>query len=62
MVKPEKGRMVEELLIRMARTGQLRGKVDENQLIDLLGEINQQQAQTASKIQVRQVRNPMLKN
>ncbi|CAG8627080.1 10771_t:CDS:2 [Ambispora leptoticha] len=42
MVKEEKARAVEDLLIRMAQTGQLRGKVGESQLIDLLEQINQQ--------------------
>ncbi|GBC05905.1 hypothetical protein RclHR1_00650024 [Rhizophagus clarus] len=43
MVKAEKARAVEDLLIRMAQTGQLRGKVNESQLIEILEQINQQQ-------------------
>ncbi|CAG8451905.1 15875_t:CDS:2 [Acaulospora morrowiae] len=43
MVKADKARAVEDLLIRMGQTGQLRGKVSESQLIDLLEQINQQQ-------------------
>ncbi|KAL1919036.1 uncharacterized protein VTP21DRAFT_2417 [Calcarisporiella thermophila] len=43
MVKADKARAVEDLLIRMAQTGQLRGKVNESQLIDLLQQINDQQ-------------------
>ncbi|CAG8780579.1 7606_t:CDS:2, partial [Racocetra persica] len=43
IVKAEKARAVEDLLIRMAQSGQLRGKVSESQLIDLLQQINQQQ-------------------
>ncbi|KAF0465375.1 DNA-binding TFAR19-related protein [Gigaspora margarita] len=43
IVKAEKARTVEDLLIRMAQSGQLRGKVSESQLIDLLQQINQQQ-------------------
>ncbi|CAG8662303.1 3852_t:CDS:2, partial [Paraglomus brasilianum] len=42
MVKADKARGVEDLLLRMAQTGQLRGKVSESQLIDLLEQINQQ--------------------
>ncbi|CAO3658225.1 unnamed protein product [Umbelopsis ramanniana] len=42
MVKADKARAVEDLLIRMAQSGQLRSKVSEKQLIDLLGQINQQ--------------------
>jgi programmed cell death protein 5 len=43
MVKADKARAVEDLLIRMAQTGQLRGKVSESQLIEILEQINQQQ-------------------
>lgn len=42
MVKAEKARAVEDLLIRMAQSNQLRSKITEKQLIDLLGQINQQ--------------------
>ncbi|KAJ2956301.1 hypothetical protein NQZ79_g7834 [Umbelopsis isabellina] len=44
MVKVDKARAVEDLLIRMAQSGQLRSKVSEKQLIDLLGQLNQQDA------------------
>ncbi|ORY94211.1 PDCD5-related protein [Syncephalastrum racemosum] len=43
MVKAEKARAVEDLLIRLAQSNQLRNKVSEQQLIDLLGQINQQE-------------------
>ncbi|KAL0074622.1 PDCD5-related protein [Phycomyces blakesleeanus] len=43
MVKADKARAVEDLLIRMAQSNQLRNKVTEQQLIDLLGQINQQE-------------------
>ncbi|KAI9281901.1 PDCD5-related protein [Sporodiniella umbellata] len=43
MVKADKARAVEDLLIRMAQSNQLRGKITETQLIDLLGQINQQE-------------------
>eukprot|EP00124_Ichthyophonus_hoferi_P003061 Ihof_evm2s243 gene=Ihof_evmTU2s243 len=39
-VKPEKAQAVEELLIRMARAGQLPGKIDEPQLITLLDQVS----------------------
>ncbi|KAJ3411349.1 hypothetical protein HDV05_002370 [Chytridiales sp. JEL 0842] len=42
IVKPEKARAVEDLLIRMAQTGQIRDKVKESMLIDLLGQLNEQ--------------------
>ncbi|SAL95355.1 hypothetical protein [Absidia glauca] len=44
MVKPDKARAVEDLLIRMAQSNQLRNKVSEPQLIDLLGQLNQQES------------------
>ncbi|KAF7721042.1 hypothetical protein EC973_005525 [Apophysomyces ossiformis] len=47
MVKKEKARAVEDLLIRMAQSNQLRGKVTEQQLIDLLSQINQQEPSTS---------------
>ncbi|XP_022199317.1 programmed cell death protein 5 [Nilaparvata lugens] len=40
--KPEKGQMVENMLLRMAQTGQLRGRLGENDLIKLLENVNQQ--------------------
>ncbi|KAI8374514.1 PDCD5-related protein [Radiomyces spectabilis] len=49
MVKADKARAVEDLLIRMAQSNQLRSKVTEQMLIDLLGQLNQQD-QGTSKI------------
>ncbi|EGF79537.1 hypothetical protein BATDEDRAFT_25945 [Batrachochytrium dendrobatidis JAM81] len=49
MVKGDKARAVEDMLIRMAQTGQIRGKVGESQLIDLLEQINTHQ-QSSTKI------------
>ncbi|KAI9494102.1 PDCD5-related protein [Zychaea mexicana] len=43
MVKADKARAVEDLLIKLAQSNQLRNKVSEQQLIDLLGQINQQE-------------------
>ena len=39
MVKPEKARAIEDLIIRMAQTGQIRAKLEENQLIELLAQL-----------------------
>jgi programmed cell death protein 5 len=36
MVSPERSRQIESILLRMAQTGQLKGRVSEAQLIDLL--------------------------
>lgn len=40
MVKPDKARHVEEAVINMARIGQIRGKIDEPQLIQILEQIS----------------------
>eukprot|EP00123_Amoebidium_parasiticum_P007465 comp18140_c1_seq1/m.18877 comp18140_c1_seq1/g.18877 ORF comp18140_c1_seq1/g.18877 comp18140_c1_seq1/m.18877 type:complete len:132 (-) comp18140_c1_seq1:272-667(-) len=39
VIKPEKARGVEDMLIRLAQSGQLGGKVDEQQLIGLLDQV-----------------------
>eukprot|EP00842_Homolaphlyctis_polyrhiza_P000551 jgi/Hompol1/1497/HPOL_000618-RA len=49
IVKSDKARAVEDMLLRMAQTGQIRGKVSESQLIDFLEQIGAQQ-QTTTKI------------
>lgn len=54
MVKADKARAVEDLLIRMAQSNQLRSKVTEKQLIDLLGQMNQQDSSsTQTRIVVK---------
>ncbi|XP_015178719.1 PREDICTED: programmed cell death protein 5 [Polistes dominula] len=40
--KPEKGKMVEEMILNMAQRGQLSNKLGEKELISLLESINQQ--------------------
>ncbi|XP_031830771.1 programmed cell death 5 [Nomia melanderi] len=40
--KPEKGKMVENMILSMAQRGQLPGKLGEQQLISLLESVNQQ--------------------
>ena len=39
LVSPDRSRQVESILLRMAQTGQLRGRVSESQLIDLLEQV-----------------------
>ncbi|GAA5991345.1 hypothetical protein JCM5350_006991 [Sporobolomyces pararoseus] len=39
LVKPERARAIEQLLMRMAQSGQLRGRVSEEQLIDVLDQV-----------------------
>ncbi|KAJ3100763.1 hypothetical protein HDU97_001934 [Phlyctochytrium planicorne] len=51
IVKADKARAVEDLLIRMAQGGQMRGKVNEKMLIDLLEQINE--TKTEAKYNVR---------
>lgn len=46
--KPEKGRMVENMLVQMAKRGQLRGKIGETELIGILENINQQMSSSQS--------------
>ena len=49
--KPEKAKMVEELLVSMAQRGQLPGQLGEQQLISLLESVNQQtKKQTIVKV------------
>eukprot|EP01098_Paradermamoeba_levis_P011503 TRINITY_DN4936_c0_g3_i2.p1 TRINITY_DN4936_c0_g3~~TRINITY_DN4936_c0_g3_i2.p1 ORF type:complete len:146 (+),score=48.98 TRINITY_DN4936_c0_g3_i2:55-438(+) len=55
MVKPEKARQVEDVLINAAQTGQLSSKVDEQKLISLLGQISEQKAKTTVKFTRRAV-------
>ncbi|KAG6801636.1 programmed cell death protein 5 [Apis mellifera caucasica] len=40
--KPEKGKMVEDMILSMAQRGQLPGKLGEKELISLLESVNQQ--------------------
>lgn len=39
LVKPEKAKGIEQLLMRMAQGGQLRGRVSEDQLIGVLNQV-----------------------
>lgn len=39
LVSSDRARQVEALLLRMAQTGQLRGRVSEEQLIELLDQV-----------------------
>lgn len=48
--KPEKGRMVQAMLLRMAQSGQIMSKIGEKELINLLENVS---AQTQSKTSVK---------
>ncbi|GAA5858533.1 hypothetical protein JCM8547_007349 [Rhodosporidiobolus lusitaniae] len=39
LVKPDRARAIEQLLMRMAQSGQIRGRVTEPQLIDVLDQV-----------------------
>lgn len=46
LVKAEKARAVEDMILRAAQSGQLAEKVDENKLIQLLEQIAEKQTKT----------------
>ncbi|RZC39796.1 programmed cell death protein 5 [Asbolus verrucosus] len=48
--KPEKGKMVENMLIRMAQTGQICSKIGETELITLLENVNAQTQHKPSSV------------
>jgi len=48
LVSPERSRQIESILLRMAQSGQLRGRVSEAQLIDLLEQMEEGQGKTAT--------------
>ncbi|KAI0059107.1 DNA-binding TFAR19-related protein [Artomyces pyxidatus] len=49
LVSPSRSRQIESILLRMAQTGQLRGKVSESQLIDLLEQAEDADSKTSAK-------------
>lgn len=49
--KPEKGRMVENMLLQMAQRGQIMSKLSENELIGILERVSEQmQSKTTVKV------------
>lgn len=48
--KPEKGAMVENMICRMAQMGQIRGKISEQELIQLLESVNSQIPKSSSTV------------
>lgn len=44
--KPEKGKMVEDMILAMAQQGQIPGKLGEKELISLLESVNQRTQRT----------------
>jgi len=55
LVKPAKARAIENMLIQMARTGQIGGKLDEEPLINLIEKLNEQVA-SESKVTIQRRR------
>jgi len=51
LVKPEKARAVEDMILRAAQSGQLGGMVDEQNLISLLGQLSKNTTQPKITIQ-----------
>ncbi|KAI0082881.1 DNA-binding TFAR19-related protein [Panus rudis PR-1116 ss-1] len=49
LVSPERSRQIEGILLRMAQTGQLRGRVSEEQLIQLLEQADEAQSKGTAK-------------
>ncbi|KAG6903188.1 hypothetical protein C0995_002731 [Termitomyces sp. Mi166 len=49
LVSPERSKQIEAILLRMAQSGQLRGRVSENQLIELLEQMEDVQGKGAIK-------------
>lgn len=53
IVKPEKARAIEDMVIQMAQRGQLAAKIDEEKLIDLLSRAGENEEKQRTKITVR---------
>ncbi|KAJ3999258.1 PDCD5-related protein [Lentinula boryana] len=49
LVSPERSRQIETILLRMAQSGQLKGRVSENQLIELLDQMESAEGKTTTK-------------
>ncbi|XP_059613509.1 programmed cell death protein 5 [Phlebotomus argentipes] len=48
--KPEKAQMVEQMVVRMAQMGQISGKLDDGQLVQLLESVNKQMPRSTSAV------------
>lgn len=48
--KPDKAQMVEGMIVRMAQMGQLQGKLDDAQLVQLLESVNSQMPRSTSSV------------
>lgn len=53
IVKPDKARAIEDMVIQMAQRGQLAAKIDEDKLIDLLNQVGVTEEKQRTKVTVR---------
>ncbi|TDH69661.1 hypothetical protein CCR75_005815 [Bremia lactucae] len=53
MVKPEKARAIEDMVIQMAQRGQLAAKIDEEKLIDLLNQVGVNEEKQRTKVTIK---------
>ncbi|CAI5746470.1 unnamed protein product [Peronospora destructor] len=53
IVKPEKARAIEEMVIQMAQRGQLAAKIDEEKLIDLLNQVGATEEKQRVKVTIK---------
>lgn len=53
IVKPEKARAIEDMVIQMAQRGQLAAKINEDRLIELLNQVGENEDKQRTKVTVR---------
>lgn len=56
LVKPEKARAIQEMLLGAARQGAIREKVSEERLIELLEQVNERSEKTTTKVTIQRRR------
>lgn len=49
LVKPQKARAVQDLILRMAQTGQIRQKLSEGELVQLLERVSEKEREQVTK-------------
>ncbi|DBA01355.1 TPA: hypothetical protein N0F65_001594 [Lagenidium giganteum] len=53
IVKPEKARAIEDMVLQMAQRGQLSAKIDEDRLIELLNRVGETSEKARTKITMK---------
>jgi programmed cell death protein 5 len=56
LVKPEKARAIQDMLLGAARQGAIREKVSEERLIELLEQVNERSEKTTTKVTIQRRR------